>query len=154
VAAIELHGNMSQNARSRSLAAFADGSAPTLVATDIAARGIHVDDVNLVIHADPPAEHKAYLHRSGRTARAGATGTVITLMTDDQAGDVHALTRTAGITPATTRLGPGHPLLNQLAPGQRSFVTPPPANPATPDAADPSHRKAHPPHRGRTGRRT
>ena len=55
----------------------------TLVATDIAARGIHVDDVALVVHADPPVEHKAYLHRSGRTARAGAAGTVVTLMTDE-----------------------------------------------------------------------
>ncbi len=154
VPAVELHGNLAQHARSRNLLAFTNGTVQTLVATDIAARGIHVDDVNLVIHADPPAEHKAYLHRSGRTARAGATGTVITLMTDEQASDVHALTRSAGITPATTRLGPGHPLLKQLAPGQRSFVAPPPANPITPDAADPIHRKVHAPRRGRTGRRT
>ncbi|MCW2756766.1 MAG: box helicase domain protein, partial [Nocardioidaceae bacterium] len=69
VPAIELHGNLSQNARTRNLAAFSSGTASTLVATDIAARGIHVDDVNLVVHADPPTEHKAYLHRSGRTAR-------------------------------------------------------------------------------------
>ena len=74
VPAVELHGNLAQNARTRNLAAFSDGSADTLVATDIAARGIHVDDVALVIHADPPIEHKAYLHRSGRTARAGADG--------------------------------------------------------------------------------
>ena len=103
VPAVELHGNLAQNARSRNLSAFSDGSAPTLVATDIAARGIHVDDVALVIHADPPVEHKAYLHRSGRTARAGAQGTVITLMTDDQQGDVRDLTRKAGIRPTTTR---------------------------------------------------
>ncbi len=154
VPAVELHGNLAQNARSRNLLAFSNGTVQTLVATDIAARGIHVDDVNLVIHADPPVEHKAYLHRSGRTARAGATGTVITLMTDDQAGDVHALTRSAGITPATTRLGPGHPLLKQLAPGQRSFVAPPPANPTARNAADPNHRKAPAPSRGRTGRGT
>ena len=64
--------------------AFHSGRPTTLVATDIAARGIHVDDVALVVHADPPVEHKAYLHRSGRTARAGAAGTVITLMTDEQ----------------------------------------------------------------------
>ncbi|MEP6815033.1 MAG: DEAD/DEAH box helicase, partial [Marmoricola sp.] len=67
VPAIELHGNLSQNARTRNLAAFSNGTASTMVATDIAARGIHVDDVNLVVHADPPVEHKAYLHRSGRT---------------------------------------------------------------------------------------
>ena len=72
------------------MAAFHAGEAATLVATDIAARGIHVDDVALVIHADPPVEHKAYLHRSGRTARAGAAGTVITLMTDEQVRDVRA----------------------------------------------------------------
>ena len=84
VPTVELHGNLAQNARTRNMAAFHSGRATTLVATDIAARGIHVDDVALVVHADPPAEHKAYLHRSGRTARAGAAGTVITLMTDQQ----------------------------------------------------------------------
>ena len=78
--------------------------ATTLVATDIAARGIHVDDVALVVHADPPVEHKAYLHRSGRTARAGAKGTVVTLMTDEQVRDVRDLTRAAGIKPTTTRI--------------------------------------------------
>ena len=74
VPTVELHGNLAQNARTRNMEAFHSGSATTLVATDIAARGIHVDDVALVVHADPPAEHKAYLHRSGRTARAGAAG--------------------------------------------------------------------------------
>jgi superfamily II DNA/RNA helicase len=135
VPAVELHGNLAQTVRSRNLLAFSSGTVQTLVATDIAARGIHVDDVNLVIHADPPVEHKAYLHRSGRTARAGAAGTVITLMTDDQVRDVRALTRNAGITPVTTRLGPGHPLLRQLAPGRRSFVAPPVAGPTAPNAA-------------------
>jgi superfamily II DNA/RNA helicase len=129
VPAVELHGNLAQNARTRNLLAFSDGSANTLVATDIAARGIHVDDVALVIHADPPVEHKAYLHRSGRTARAGADGVVITLMTDDQVADVRDLTRLAAIKPTTTRLRPGHPLLAELAPGMRSF-TEPPAQPA------------------------
>jgi superfamily II DNA/RNA helicase len=124
IPAVELHGNLAQNARTRNLQAFSDGSANTLVATDIAARGIHVDDIALVIHADPPTEHKAYLHRSGRTARAGARGTVVTLMTDEQVGDVRDLTRKAGITPTTTKLGPGHPLLAELAPGRRSFVAP------------------------------
>src|SRR5207248_3894810 len=116
VPAVELHGNLGQNARTRNLEAFAAGTARTLVATDIAARGIHVDDVALVVHADPPIEHKAYLHRSGRTARAGASGTVVTLMTDAQVRDVRDLTRKAGIQPTTTRLGPGHPLLSELAP--------------------------------------
>ena len=122
VPAVELHGNLSQNARTRNMDAFHSGSARTLVATDIAARGIHVDDVNLVIHADPPTEHKAYLHRSGRTARAGAEGTVVTLMTDEQVRDVRDLTRKAGIKPTTTRIDPSHPLLRELAPGERVFV--------------------------------
>jgi superfamily II DNA/RNA helicase len=125
VAATELHGNLAQGARSRNLEAFSTGTATTLVATDIAARGIHVDDVALVIHADPPAEHKAYLHRSGRTARAGATGTVVTLMTDGQVAEVRELTRRAGIKAVTTRLRPGDALLRSLAPGERVLVTPP-----------------------------
>src|SRR3954447_24961947 len=124
VPAVELHGNLAQNARNRNLAAFADGTAETLVATDIAARGIHVDDVALVIHADPPVEHKAYLHRSGRTARAGARGTVITLMTDDQQTEVRDLTRKAGVRPTTSRTRPGDPLLAELAPGERTFTAP------------------------------
>jgi superfamily II DNA/RNA helicase len=121
VPAVELHGNLSQNARTRNLDAFHGGKATTLVATDIAARGIHVDDVGLVVHADPPVEHKAYLHRSGRTARAGAAGTVVTLMTAEQVADVRDLTRKAGIRPTTTRLDASHPLLLEVAPGHRSF---------------------------------
>lgn len=121
VPAVDLHGNLSQGARTRNMDAFHSGKATTLVATDIAARGIHVDDVTLVVHADPPAEHKAYLHRSGRTARAGAAGTVVTLMTDDQVRDVRALTRAAGVKPTTTKLANvGHPVLQELAPGERS----------------------------------
>jgi superfamily II DNA/RNA helicase len=123
VPTVELHGNLGQNARTRNMDAFHSGKATTLVATDIAARGIHVDDVALVVHADPPAEHKAYLHRSGRTARAGAAGTVITLMTDQQVRDVRDLTRAAGIKPTTTRVsGPGHEILRTLAPGERVLV--------------------------------
>jgi superfamily II DNA/RNA helicase len=123
VPAVELHGNLSQGARTRNMDAFHAGRATTLVATDIAARGIHVDDVALVVHADPPAEHKAYLHRSGRTARAGAAGTVITLMTEEQVRDVRDLTRAAGIKPTVTRVdGPRHPMLTTLAPGERVLV--------------------------------
>ena len=123
VPSVDLHGNLSQNARTRNMDAFHSGQASTLVATDIAARGIHVDDVSLVVHADPPAEHKAYLHRSGRTARAGAAGTVVTLMTDEQARDVRDLTRAAKIKPATTKVGDArHPVLRELAPGDRVTV--------------------------------
>jgi superfamily II DNA/RNA helicase len=124
VPAVELHGNLGQPARTRNLLAFSEGRAATMVATDIAARGIHVDDVALVIHADPPMEHKAYLHRSGRTARAGASGTVVTLMTDAQVADVRDLTRKAGIAPTITRLHAGDPLLAKLAPGERTYAAP------------------------------
>ncbi len=131
VAAVELHGNLAQGARTRNLKAFSDGTVRTLVATDIAARGIHVDDVALVVHADPPVEHKAYLHRSGRTARAGAAGTVVTLMTDTQAPEVRELTRKAGIAATTTRLRPGDALLRELAPGERTLAVARAGTPAT-----------------------
>jgi superfamily II DNA/RNA helicase len=121
VSAVELHGNLSQGARTRNLGKFSSGNATTLVATDIAARGIHVDDVALVVHADPPVEHKAYLHRSGRTARAGAAGTVVTMMLDSQTGDVRDLTRKAGIKATITRVSDGHPLLTEIAPGLRTY---------------------------------
>ena len=137
VAAVELHGNLSQNARTRNLAAFSDGSASVLVATDIAARGIHVDDVSLVVHADPPVEHKAYLHRSGRTARAGAEGTVVTLMLDSQVADVRTLTRKAGVKPTITRFhGASHPVLQEIAPGERNF-----AGPVQLETPEPAHQQ-------------
>ena len=101
IPAAELHGNLRQGARSRNLAAFSSGLARVMVATDIAARGIHIDGIDLVIHADPPTEHKAYVHRSGRTARGGADGVVVTLQTKSQARDVSALMRKADITPHT-----------------------------------------------------
>ncbi|TFV55632.1 DEAD/DEAH box helicase [Mycobacterium sp. PS03-16] len=100
VPSVDLHGNLSQNARERNLAAFSSGAAKVLVATDIAARGVHVDDVELVVHVDPPVEHKAYLHRSGRTARAGSAGDVVTLVLPEQRRDTATLLRRAGITVA------------------------------------------------------
>ena len=161
VPAVELHGNLSQSARTRNLEAFHQGRAKALVATDIAARGIHVDDVALVVHADPPSEHKAYLHRSGRTARAGNSGTVVTLATRDQARDVRALTRAAGITPATTRIeGSSHPLLAELAPGERVLSAPsePVAPAAQADRRGQQPQRSGPPkgrgQRGRSRRRT
>jgi superfamily II DNA/RNA helicase len=161
VPAVELHGNLSQSARTRNLEAFHQGRAKALVATDIAARGIHVDDVALVVHADPPSEHKAYLHRSGRTARAGNSGTVVTLATREQARDVLALTRAAGITPATTRIeGSSHPLLAELAPGERVLSAPsePVAPAAQADRRGQQPQRSGPPkgrgQRGRSRRRT
>ena len=130
VRAVELHGNLSQNARSRNLESFSSGVTTTLVATDIAARGIHVDDISLVIHADPPVEHKAYLHRSGRTARAGARGTVVTMMLDTQGRQVRDMTRKAGIRPLTTRVTIGDPILQKVAPGDRAYTTAVTPNPA------------------------
>jgi len=126
IPAVDLHGNLSQGARDRNLAAFRDGEVRVLVATDVAARGIHVDDIALVVHVDPPTEHKAYLHRSGRTARAGASGVVVTLQTHNQRGDVHAMTRKAGIKPITAKVAPGAPELLELTGPRAAHVTPPP----------------------------
>ena len=98
IPAVDLHGNLSQAARDRNLEAFSAGRARVLVATDVAARGVHVDGVDLVIHVDPPAEHKAYLHRSGRTARAGASGDVVTISLPTQRKDLSDLLSKAKIS--------------------------------------------------------
>ena len=97
IPAVELQGNLSQNARDRNLAEFVSGESRVLVATDVAARGVHVDGVELVVHIDPPVEHKAYLHRSGRTARAGAEGDVVTICLPEQRGEMRQLLRAAKI---------------------------------------------------------
>jgi superfamily II DNA/RNA helicase len=138
VPAVELHGNLSQGARERNLAAFTDGSARVLVATDIAARGIHVDDVALVVHVDPPTEHKAYLHRSGRTARAGAGGVVVTLATQDQSRDVRTLAKQAGIAPTTSTVQPGDAAITALTGPAAPYVAPAPV------AAVPPQRSGRP----------
>ncbi|MGY1748763.1 DEAD/DEAH box helicase [Modestobacter sp. SYSU DS0511] len=127
VPAVDLQGNLSQNARERNLEAFSTGEIRVLCATDIAARGIHVDDVSIVVHVDPPAEHKAYLHRSGRTARAGAGGTVVTIATPDQAGEVRTLARQAGITPEVTAIKPGAREITALTGPAAPYVEPAPA---------------------------
>lgn len=104
IPAVDLHGNLGQGARERNLAAFGapieKGGVRVLVATDVAARGVHVDEVELVVHVDPPVEHKAYLHRSGRTARAGAEGVVVTVALDAQRGEVKDLLRKAKVSAA------------------------------------------------------
>ena len=122
----ELHGDLAQGARTRNLAAFASGQVRAMVATDIAARGIHVDGVDLVIHADPPAEHKAYVHRSGRTARGGAEGTVVTVVTAAQASEVRTLMRKADVSPQAAVAGPGSAVLRSIA-GPPAMRTPPAA---------------------------
>ncbi|MBO0803998.1 MAG: DEAD/DEAH box helicase [Nocardiopsaceae bacterium] len=115
IPAAELHGNLRQGARAKNLAAFTSGIAQVMVATDIAARGIHVDGIDLVIHADPPAEHKAYVHRSGRTARGGADGMVVTLQTTAQAREVRRLMREAGVSPQRAEAEPGSEVLREIA---------------------------------------
>jgi superfamily II DNA/RNA helicase len=132
ISATELHGDLAQGARERNLAAFSSGRVRVLVATDIAARGIHVDAIDLVIHADTPAEHKVYLHRSGRTARAGASGVVITLQTSAQAGDVRSLMRKAGVVPLAATVTPASALLRTIA---GPPATPLPPAPRQPPAA-------------------
>ena len=149
MAAVELHGNLNQNARVRNMNAFHSGRVETLVATDIAARGIHVEDVALVIHADPPADHKAYLHRSGRTARAGNQGTVVTLMTTAQAGEVRALARAAGASPITTTVASmNEPMLDTLAPGPRVIADRPIRQAGSAESRPAGNGDAHRPSRG------
>ncbi|POM26309.1 ATP-dependent RNA helicase RhlE [Actinomadura rubteroloni] len=107
VRAAGLHGGKSQGLRTRTLHEFREGSINVLVATDVAARGIHVDDVSLVMHVDPPADHKDYMHRAGRTARAGEKGTVVTLVLPHQVRSTSAMTRRAGIEAPRTRVASG-----------------------------------------------
>jgi superfamily II DNA/RNA helicase len=128
IPSVDLHGNLSQPARDRNLAAFTAGTARVLVATDIAARGVHVDDVELVVHIDPPAEHKAYLHRSGRTARAGRAGDVVTVVLPEQRRDTQALLRKAGITTTPQQVSADsdsvQALVGEVAPYQAPIAVP------------------------------
>ncbi len=110
-----IHGDLRQNVRERSLADFAAGKLAVLVATDVAARGIHVDDVDTVIHYDPPEDHKAYLHRSGRTARAGESGLVVTLILWDQELEVKRLQKRLGLDQPMHEFFSNNPKLADLA---------------------------------------
>ncbi|MEU2616966.1 DEAD/DEAH box helicase [Streptomyces sp. NPDC007157] len=104
VRAAALHGGRSQPQRNRTLEQFKSGQVTALVATNVAARGIHVEDLDLVVNVDPPADHKDYLHRGGRTARAGDSGSVVTLVLPEQKRDVTRLMSDAGIRPRTARI--------------------------------------------------
>jgi superfamily II DNA/RNA helicase len=115
VDAAAIHGNLNQNQRQRALAAFAAGRTRVLVATDVAARGIHVDGIDLVVHFDPPNDHKDYIHRSGRTARAGAAGTVLALVEPTQVGEVRRLHEAARVQPTVVAVGPGHQAVREVA---------------------------------------
>jgi superfamily II DNA/RNA helicase len=153
IPAAELHSDLSQGTRERNLASFASGVVRVIVATDIAARGIHVDGIDLVIHADSPAEHKAYLHRSGRTARAGAAGTVITLQTPAQAAAVRDLMRKAAVVPLTAAVTPGSALLRSIAGERVPLVTQPATRPEVITAAAATGRSAAAMSAGFRGRR-
>jgi superfamily II DNA/RNA helicase len=159
VPSVDLHGNLSQPARDRNLAAFAAGEARVLVATDIAARGVHVDGIELVVHIDPPAEHKAYLHRSGRTARAGNDGDVVTVVLPEQRRDTQALMRRAGIkvTPqhVTADSAAVHAVAGEVAPYRAPKPTsaPPAAPPSSSQRPKNGGRRGGRPSRARAGAR-
>lgn len=127
VEAAAIHGNLGQGARQRALAAFAAGRVRVLVATDVAARGIHVDDVDLVVHYDPPNDHKDYLHRSGRTARAGAEGTVIVLAQAEEVPALRQLHSAAQVVATLEAVHPGHPAVRAVATSGEPVVVRAPA---------------------------
>jgi len=131
VEAAAIHGDRNQSQRQRALDAFTAGHPRVLVATDVAARGIHVDDVDLVVQFDPPNDHKDYLHRSGRTARAGATGMVVALVEHGQVRELQRLHDAAGVTAASDEVAAGHHVVRQIA----ASGTPVPPAPPAPAAA-------------------
>ena len=114
VEARAIHGDLRQQARERALAGFAGGRLPVLVATDVAARGLHIDDVDVVVHFDPPDDHKTYLHRSGRTARAGRQGVVVTLVLWNEVADVERIQKRLGLSVPVTEMFSNDPRLAQL----------------------------------------
>ncbi|WP_425564736.1 DEAD/DEAH box helicase [Saccharopolyspora halophila] len=126
VAAGALHGGKAQNARTRILDEFKSGDTTTLVATNVAARGIHIDDVSLVVHVEPPSDPKDYLHRAGRTARAGAAGTVVTLVTEEQRQDFRTMAKQAGVETTTSEIRPLAPELVKVTGAREPSGTPQP----------------------------
>ncbi|WP_310714504.1 DEAD/DEAH box helicase, partial [Streptomyces lydicus] len=114
VRAAALHGGKSQPQRTRTLAQFKTGHVTVLVATNVAARGIHVDNLDLVVNVDPPGDHKDYLHRGGRTARAGESGSVVTLVLPNQRREMNRLMADAGITPQSTQVRSGEAELSRI----------------------------------------
>ncbi|MEW2119525.1 DEAD/DEAH box helicase [Streptomyces sp. NPDC005474] len=118
VRAAALHGGKSQPQRTRTLTQFKSGHVNVLVATNVAARGIHVDNLDLVVNVDPPTDHKDYLHRGGRTARAGESGRVVTLVTPNQRREMTRLMTAAGIVPQTTQVRAGEAALHAITGAQ------------------------------------
>lgn len=135
-----IHGNLAQNARQRALDSFSSGHARVLVATDVAARGIHVDDVDVVVHFDPPNDAKDYLHRSGRTARAGAAGMVLSLVLPDEVRAMARLHHDAGVAPTTSAGDPGSPAVREVAESGTPIVLPPATPPPGMAASRPAPR--------------
>ena len=135
VGASAIHGDRNQNQRQRALDAFTAGHPRVLVATDVAARGIHVDDVDLVVQFDPPKDHKDYLHRAGRTARAGATGIVVALADQAQVRDLQRLHAAAGVTASQHEVAAGHEVIREIA-ASGVPVPPPPAPPVAAEAPE------------------
>lgn len=151
IPAVDLHGNLSQGARDRNLAAFSDGGVRVLVATDVAARGVHVDSVELVVHVDPPTEHKAYLHRSGRTARAGSSGEVVTVMLPGERKDTMMLLRKAAIKVTPQKVTAESPEVAELVGEIAAYVAPQPKE--TPEQAQGQKRSSGRRRGGRGGSR-
>ena len=140
--AAAIHGNLNQNQRQRALDAFAAGYPRVLVATDVAARGLHIDDVDLVVHFDPPNDHKDYLHRSGRTARAGATGTVLAFADPAQVREMARMHDAAGVTATRHQVQPGDQAVREIATSGTPIPPPALSAPATGSAARRGHRPA------------
>ncbi|MFE1881482.1 DEAD/DEAH box helicase [Streptomyces diastatochromogenes] len=156
VRAAALHGGRSQPQRNRTLEQFKNGQVTALVATNVAARGIHIDDLDLVVNVDPPTDHKDYLHRGGRTARAGGSGSVVTLVLPDQKRDVTRLMSDAGIRPRTARITSSDAELTTIT-GAREpsgvAVTIEVPQPATPTASGPDRETGTKPGRRSSRRR-
>ncbi|MET9576362.1 DEAD/DEAH box helicase [Streptomyces massasporeus] len=154
VRAMALHGGKSQSQRTKTLARFKDGQVTVLVATNVAARGIHVDNLDLVVNVDPPGDHKDYLHRGGRTARAGESGTVVTLVLPHQRREMTRLMSDAGITPQVTRVRSDEDELSRITGAQEPsgvpvVITPPPAEKPPARTGSASNGRRSRPSRGR-----
>jgi superfamily II DNA/RNA helicase len=157
VDAAAIHGNLNQNQRTRTLDGFAAGRIHALIATDVAARGLHIDALDMVVHFDPPSDHKHYLHRSGRTARAGATGTVISLVEPQQARDVARIHAAAAVQPDQLTVRAGDPALRAMGgtgTGAGAHRTTPSRSDARPSRSDARpNRQSQAPHTHRTAAR-
>ncbi|MGW3444921.1 DEAD/DEAH box helicase [Streptomyces sp. NPDC001076] len=156
VRAAALHGGRSQPQRNRTLEQFRNGQVTALVATNVAARGIHIDDLDLVVNVDPPTDHKDYVHRGGRTARAGGSGSVVTLVLPEQKRDVTRLMSDAGIRPRTARVTSGDAELTTLTGAREPSGVPVVIElpqPATPPASRPDQKTVPKPGRRSARRR-